>query len=233
MLILIKKEFYSDVRMVVIMKLVKRISIFFIVSVVMFCAGVYTQKIASDRMDMKKNYDLNLSVNTENDNNTQQKEEALEETSVLDRQILDADTICIIEEHDVLSNNVNTSQEKVPASYIGMNMEEFIDAMNQYSLNPTLDDKAKGLVNIEVENFAGDQVTIKKFYEKKQEMKEGFVAVNENNMVTIYCKDQTTKYMDTSIKTEDLPDKIKSEIINVKNFDDETELFQFLESYSS
>ena len=114
-----------------------------------------------------------------------------------------------------------------------MDMESFIGALDEYCQSPTLEDKSRGLVNIEVEEFASDQVKIKKYYEKKAEIPKGYVAVNEKNMVTIYLGDLTTKYMDTSIKTTDLPDKIKAEIIASKKFGDEEELFRFLESYSS
>lgn len=72
---------------------------------------------------------------------------------------------------------------------------------------------------------------VRKSYEPEED--QGFFLLNENHYVVVYNQKLTEVYMDTDILVEDLPQKLQEEIINMKFVEDEGELYNFLESYSS
>lgn len=57
--------------------------------------------------------------------------------------------------------------------------------------------------------------------------------MNENHYVVVYQKDLQNVYMNTDIPVEELPENLQEEIIKIKYIENEKELYNFLESYSS
>ena len=51
--------------------------------------------------------------------------------------------------------------------------------------------------------------------------------------MVVYDYSLSHVYMNTDIKVEELPDSLQEEILNMKYVEDEGELYNFLESYSS
>ena len=101
--------------------------------------------------------------------------------------------------------------------------------MKLYEESPSLADLEKGFSHMELLSFSNREVVIRKNYEKD----EGFFLVNENHYVVVYDGKLRYKYMDTGICTQELPQALKKEIIEMKYIANEQELFHFLESYSS
>ena len=85
---------------------------------------------------------------------------------------------------------------------------------------------------MELVSFSDDKVVVKKSYEPKEETK-GFFLINENHYVVVYDHTLSQVFMNTDILVEGLPQKLQQEIINMKYIQDEGELYNFLESYSS
>ena len=59
------------------------------------------------------------------------------------------------------------------------------------------------------------------------------ILINEQNYVVVYDENFKYRYMNTGISTEDLPEELQTEILNMKYIGSEQELYHFLESYSS
>ncbi len=57
--------------------------------------------------------------------------------------------------------------------------------------------------------------------------------MNENHYVVVYDHSLSRVYMNTDILVERLPEELRDEILNIKYVEDEKELYNFLESYSS
>lgn len=55
----------------------------------------------------------------------------------------------------------------------------------------------------------------------------------ENHYITVYAQDMQTIYLYTDIRVENLPERLQEEIIQKKMIAGESNLYHFLESYSS
>ena len=128
------------------------------------------------------------------------------------------------------SGSMMESKEKTPDKYIGLSRERLEEEIKEYGESPSLPDLEKGFQNIELVSFSPTKVVVRKYYEKEE---EGYFLVNENNTVVVYDKSLSHVYMDTGIKTDELPWNVQSEIMCMKYIETEGELYHFLESYSS
>ena len=209
------------------MKFVKRISLFFILPAFLFVSGFLTNMAIEEFFypgDMKNEAGQAEQVKTE-------KEEAEEElaVSVSDAQIMTADTEYIVVNYDMISGESTKQEETAPDKYIGLSREKLEEEIREYGESPSLTDLEKGFSHIELLSFSADQVVVQKSYEKA----DGFYLVNEDNYVVVYDKDLKYLYMNTGILTEELPQALQQEIIQMKYIESEEELYHFLESYSS
>lgn len=68
---------------------------------------------------------------------------------------------------------------------------------------------------------------------KAEYEQESYYLVLEKGSVNIYLSDKTTLYEHTSIMAEDLPEKLRLEVLEGKRVQGEQELYDFLENYSS
>lgn len=120
----------------------------------------------------------------------------------------------------------------VPEQYIGMDRDAFIDAMMQYEANPPLGDLNRGFVSVEVKSFSDEKVVLRKNY-LYEEPKNHFYLSAQNNYIVVLCEDLTTVYLNTTIRLDSLPERIQEEIMLNKYMENETDLYNFLETYSS
>lgn len=60
-----------------------------------------------------------------------------------------------------------------------------------------------------------------------------YILVEEDGQIIVYKSDNTTLYLETGIRIEDLPEEERNRIESGIRFENEQELFDFLESYSS
>lgn len=56
---------------------------------------------------------------------------------------------------------------------------------------------------------------------------------NDSGMLSVYNGAANEKYFDTGVYFEELPDEVKNKVTNGLYFFNETDLYDFLESYSS
>ena len=85
------------------------------------------------------------------------------QTSII-REKLNADTSYVLEETDMRNDTVVETVWKLPAKYIGMNREEFIEAMEIYEASPPLEELERGFVSLEVLSFSPQKVVVQMNY---------------------------------------------------------------------
>lgn len=142
------------------------------------------------------------------------------------------DTEYVLEENDILRNTVVETKWKLPAKYVGMNREQFISAMEQYEMTPPLSEQERGFVSLEVMQFSRERVVIQMNYRYIQPSQSFYLAV-VNNEVVVLLEDQTTVYINTGIRLEELPEETQKEIMEMMYVEDEVKLYNILETYSS
>ncbi len=210
------------------MKFVKRISLFFIYPLSMFSLG-----FASNMAIMEYFYP------GEQEGNVPKQEELAAvienqpkiEVSVSEEPVVTANTQYILQEYNVHSEQLEETEVSAPDKYIGLDREKLVEEIESYNQNPSLTDLEKGFTYMELVSFSGKKIVVRKSYEPEED--QGFFLLNENHYVVVYNQKLTEVYMDTDILVEDLPQKLQEEIINMKFVEDEGELYNFLESYSS
>lgn len=67
----------------------------------------------------------------------------------------------------------------------------------------------------------------------KEEVGYQFIIFSENGRLVVYESDGKTVYLHSGIMEHDLPDRLKKKLPFGLRFYNDTELFDFLESYSS
>ena len=217
------------------MKFVRRISLFLVTSVFLMGAGGYAalkveQFFYPNRYQEKE---VKQIVEQKNDSITEEADiqEQVIETAVENVPVVTADTTYLIEEINLADGSIREKQEAVPVKYIGLDRESLIKELESYDRNPPLSEQEMGFETIELTAFSKDRVVICKYY--KEEEPKGYYLMVEDHFIVVYEEDKQRLHMNTDILLEDLNDKLKAEIIQGKYIENEEELYNFLESYSS
>lgn len=223
------------------MKLVKRISLFMALSVVMLGLGGWGALWAEDffypnryRHEAAKEPSVSaLPSQTlfETEKEAAEEGEQVIEAAVADEPVVTADTLYLVEQVDLSEGTVTEREESVPVMYIGLNREELLEALSFYGENPPLTELENGFENIELTAFSRDRVAVCKYY--RQNEPEGFYLMVADHFIVVCEEDRDTLYMNTDILLERLPDSLQREIMDGKYVASEEELYLFLESYSS
>ncbi len=208
------------------MKFVKRISLFFIYPLSMFALG-----FASNMAIMEFFYPGDSIVQPQKDENRVLKEETVE-VSLSDEPIVTANTHYVVQEYNTVTGEMVEEEASAPDKYIGLNREKLSEEISAYNHNPSLTDLEQGFHYMELVSFSSGRVVVRKSYEPVIEEK-GFFLLNEDHYVVVYNHSLSQVYMNTDILVEELPEKLQEEILNMKYVEDEGELYNFLESYSS
>ena len=210
------------------MKIARKISLFFIYPMTMFGLGFFANmSIAEFFYPGSKQ--------------PQNKEQIIselpkEEEPVLAKSpaMVTANTCYVVQDYSLPEGEVSEQIETAPDKFIGLSRTQLEKEIESYNQNPSLADQKKGFSYMELVSFSGDRVVIRKSYEtKKADDTGGFFLINENHRVVVYNKELTQPYMSTDILVESLPEELQKEIIQKKFVEDEGNLYDFLESYSS
>ena len=167
---------------------------------------------------------------TESVENQKQDSEFLSAASV--SETLNADTQYILQKIDVWNQSVVEMEESIPTMYLGMNREQFIEAMEQYEAFPPLTEMERGFVSLEVLSFSSQRVVVQMNYQYIQPGTSFYLAVFDNEIVVL-LDDKETIYMNTGICLEDLPEEVQLDMIAMRYIENEQMLYDFLEAYSS
>lgn len=204
------------------MKFVKRISLFFIYPMVMFAIG-----FAANMVIMEYFYPGDK---VRQESETKEADLSLQ-VSVQEEPIVCADTKYIVESYNVKTGELSEQEEIPPDKYIGLNREKVVKEIESYNQNPLLTDLEKGFTHMELVSFSSERVLVRKSYEPEDE--KGYFLLNENHRVVVYDHSLEHVYATTNILVDELPEKLQEEILHMKYIETESELYNFLESYSS
>lgn len=147
-------------------------------------------------------------------------------------ETLCVDTKYVLEETDILYHTVVETTWRLPAKYVGMNREQFLQAMEVYEAFPPLSELERGFVGLEVLSFSRERVVVRMDYKFVQPSSSFYLAAYDNKVV-VYLEDMRTVYIETEILLESLPANLQQNIIDMMWIRDEEELYSFLENYSS
>lgn len=217
------------------MKLIRRISLFLILSGVMLGLGGYTaikaeQFFYPNRYQVKETRNYTKQQIQKNIANDDMQPQVIE-TAVNDIPVVTADTMYLIEKVDLINGTVQESEESIPVKYIGLDREALVQELEAYDSNPPLTELEQGFETIELTAFSKDRVVICKYY--KLEKDTGYYLMVADHFIVVYREDKKTLYMNTDILLENLNDALQAEIMQGKYVETEEELYNFLESYSS
>lgn len=218
------------------MKVVRRISLFLVLSVFLLGAGGYTALKAEQFFYPNRYQEKEVKNNLEQSSGKTESGrvetgEQVIEAAVENIPVVTADTTYLIEEVNLVDGTIQEKQEDVPVKYIGMDRESLIKELESYDQNPPLTELEMGFETIELTAFSKDRVVICKYY--KEEPEKGYYLVVEDHFIVVYEEDRQRLHMNTDILLENLDDELKAEIIQGKYIESEEELYNFLESYSS
>ena len=213
------------------MKVVKRISLFFALAGIMFSAGSYATLKAEQFFYPNKYGGAGNGTGVLYQDGENAKEQVIE-TAVESAPVITADTVYFIEEINLSDGTVQEKEEEIPVKYIGLDRQALLEELASYDSNPALSDLKLGFQNIELSSFSKDRVVICKYYRPEPE-EEGFYLMVADHFVIVYEKDKKTIHTNTDIVLGSLSEDLQREIIRGKYIENEQELYNFLESYSS
>ncbi len=215
------------------MKFVRRVSLFLVISVLLLGTGGYAA-LKAEQFFYPNRYQ-EKEVKNQIEQQRQPAEEILHEqvieTAVEKVPVVTADTTYLIEEINLIDGSIQEKQEEVPVKYIGLDRESLIKELESYDKNPPLRELELGFETIELTAFSKDRVVICKYY--KEETQKGYYLMVEDHFIVVYKEDKQRLHMNTDILLNDLNDSLKAEIIQGKYIENDEELYNFLESYSS
>lgn len=236
------------------MKIVKGIGLFFVYPMVMlglgFYAGMkaehffypgeqsgqlsYVKEYMEYYPNLENNFEIPSSVEQElydPEDDCMDYERVSRETSSAS-ETLCVDTEYVLEETDVTNHTVVETTWRIPDKYIGMNREQFLEAMENYESFPPLSEQERGFIGLEVLSFSRERVVVQMNYRYVQPSASFYLGVYDNEVV-VYLEDLKTVYIETDIRLESLPEEVQGEIIQMMWIENETALYNFLENYSS
>lgn len=147
-------------------------------------------------------------------------------------ETLSVDTRYVLEETDIVSGSVVETVWDLPDKYVGLNREQFLEAMEAYESFPPLSEMERGFVNLEVLSFSREKVVVQMNYQYIQPSTSFYLAVRDNEVV-VYLEDMETIYINTGIEPDSLPEDMQIELMQMIWIEDEESLYNFLENYSS
>lgn len=209
------------------MKFVKWISLFFINALLFFGIGFYyglkTQNFFYPGDNVIENYDSPHIIES--------KSILPDEPVSAKEEVITAETKYIVKTVVLPDTEMSNETIEVPAKYVGMDRETFLMAIENLENSPPAHEVEKGFVSAFVDSFSPSAIRITMYYETPQE--QCFYIAVFDNRVVVYEKDRQTVYMQTGIFASDLPEEIQIRLINGITVNNEEELYDFLESYSS
>lgn len=147
--------------------------------------------------------------------------------------VLGFDTEYVIEEMDVLRGTVVETTLRLPEKYVGMDLDTFVQAMNTYAAAPPLSELERGFVGLEVLSFSRQRVVVQMNYRYVQPGESFYLALIDHQIVVL-LEDQRTIFINTGISANMISESMREELMQGMIFvEDESSLYDFLESYSS
>ena len=120
----------------------------------------------------------------------------------------------------------------MPAVYLGLEREELLDYLNQYTKNLSYKEREDGLVAFELDSYSVEEIVLKKLYYPDENFAQYYMIYKHGRMV-VYYSDHKTVYDYPDVKLYDLPLDLQCKVIAGMEIKDDVELYDFLQNYSS
>ena len=222
------------------MKSCKSIGLFFVMTILMmtmlgfgyFLGMAKSKKLLNEKNAYEKNAYEKNAYNAPSNSNAEELPFASFLDVSSDSGLLRQNTEFVILEVDDELGETREEARGLPEQYVGLDLDGFLSAMEQYNKKPPLSEKQRGFTYLEVLRFSRDRVVIRKHYEKKAKETGYYLAIMEGKVVVL-TGDGQSLYMDTDISVFMLPEEIREELTNMIYVEDDEALFDFLEGYTS
>ncbi len=170
--------------------------------------------------------------NSKNNDITGVTEEIVTEVNKTAKNIVTVDTDIVIENY--YFNEDKTLYEVVDpfSEIVGLDREGVIEYTKTYLDNPSKKDIEAGLYSYELISFSDNKLVLKKSYKPKPIENKYYVTIKDNYVI-IYLVDKQTIYEFTSIDVSTLPEDVYNELTEGMYLEEEYDLYNFLETYSS
>lgn len=131
-----------------------------------------------------------------------------------------------VEDKRTLTENVGN----IPV-LLGCDKEGVEKYLDEYMTHLSADERAEGLSSFELVSYTDNIIKLRKTY--KIPVYNGYYAKSFNGYIVIMNGDEKTVYDYTQISVHTLPEDIQKQVQEGYFLEDETALYNFLETYSS
>lgn len=141
------------------------------------------------------------------------------------------DTTFVMEYYDRDTDRLLTEEiDGIPA-LLGCDKEGVQRYLADYMKHIPKEEQEKGLISYTLTSYQGNTLYFRKTYD--QPVYNGYYAKSFNGYVVILNGDEKTVYEYTQIPIHLLPEDIRSSVMSGYYLENETDLYNFLENYSS
>ena len=141
------------------------------------------------------------------------------------------DTTFVMESYDRDTDRLLTEEiDSIPA-LLGCDKEGVQRYLADYMKHIPKEEQEKGLISYTLTSYQGNTLYFRKTYD--QPVYNGYYAKSFNGYVVILNGDEKTVYEYTQIPIHLLPEDIRSSVMSGYYLENETDLYNFLENYSS
>ena len=178
------------------------------------------------------NYYKKEEAEQENRRQLQEEEPAEEADVMLNQNVILQKTQIITESYDADGNLMRRDLEVPNAELVGKNRMELMVYANEYREHAPSEEVKQGLERMVVQSFSSDSVTLVKYYGNPIEEPGYWIAVKDN-IVIVYTEDKSEIFEFTNIELWQLPQEVQYDLVDGIYVENERELFDFLQTYSS
>lgn len=141
-------------------------------------------------------------------------------------------TKIIIESYNSEGRMIERQEGLAGAELIGNNRLDMLVYANSYKEKADDSELKSGLERMVLESYSADTVMLVKYYGEPEPEQGYFIGVKDNAVI-VYLEDRSQVYEYTNIELWTLPQEIQSQLVEGIYVENEQELFDFLQTYSS
>ena len=157
-------------------------------------------------------------------------------------ELIDHDTEYVLESHNLDDDKITAKTENVPVELIGLSKKEVIDYITNHM--EQFQEKGEEVKNISMISFSHDTLVLRKDVTDSIAISEtikkyqndnpyNYYMVLEDGYLIVYKQDKTTVFLETGIREDELDETDRAQLlqgVGVKNI---SELYRYLEGYTS
>jgi hypothetical protein len=144
---------------------------------------------------------------------------------------VDKDTTFIIEYYYPEEQRLLTEEVSDIPALLGCDKAGVEQYLTEYMEHLSQSDKDEGLVSFQLTGYQNSQITLRKTYDTQE--KQGYYAKSFNGTIVILQSDGKTVYEYTQIGIHTLPEEIQQQVTEGYYLENDEDLYNFLENYSS